>query len=776
MIRYLIRCFFLLCVCTFLQNVVDGQSPNYDILKQRLLVTATGNFIYNESQGQIDRDSANLFACRMYGYNRLLPYNEGFSDGVISPTSKLIDAGKIGMITNLLNYTEGMNKMRILLELGAYYLFKPGNEKADLDSAWLFIQQVNTLSVEPALDTWQSECLSLLGKYYYQAGNIAESQKCFSKITDTERDPAILAPAYENQGKYLPDHDPKKITYLERSLELYRKLQMKEKEIEVRMYIADANPSVAEKQWQEILLLQNAIGFRHTLYANYTLSCLADQKATLSYARQAIDNMQEMGNTTLACVFYTRMGAVYSHLNKPEEALAWYEKSYAGKKNAATQYFWYKGFIGAANLLAFLGRAEEALSLIQEITADFPPARTLDKMHLAFIKGYSYERLKDNTLAAVNYDTFTSIAAQFPLPSNFTETPEAFYRVSLFYFNQGQMAKARTYLQKALDFTSGSMGVQNLAGIHLLFSKLDSAAGRYASALQYRIKYAFYQDSLLSHQMQELTAMYETEKKDQHIQLLTQSGKLQQAALQHSGFLRNIILISFAVLLIISGLLYNQYRLKQVANEKHTDLQHLVHEKERLLKEANYRVKDNIQTIVSLLASQSSVQDSQNRIYAMSLIHRRSENAAAVDICSYLPELVNHLRESFDVSRQIHIHLNIPPFELDVSQAVPVTLIINEAISNSIKYAFPRKEIGQEITVCMEQEAENEITLTIADNGIGVLPDLDSHLGLKLMDGLVDDINGTFAIRSAEGTSISIHFMAKPPLHKAHHDLYFKHS
>lgn len=766
MIRYLIRCFFLLCVCVFLQNAVVGQSPqsSYDMLKQRLLVAGTGNFIFNESRGLIDRDSANLFACRMYGYNRLLPYNEGFSDGVISPTSKLIDAGKIGVITNLLNYTEGVNKMRILLELGAYYLFKPGSEKTDMDSAWFFLQQANTQNIS------QSECLSLLGKYYYQAGNIAESQKCFSKVVDAAgTDPASLAPAYENQGKYLPDQDPKKISYLERSLALYRQLQMKEKEIEVRMYIADADRSLAEKQWQQILQLQQAIGFRHTLYTAYALSCLADQKPALSYARQALDNMQETGDSAFACLFYTRMGTVYSHLNKPEEALAWYQKSYAGKKNIATQDFWYKGFISAANLLAFLGRAEEALSLMQEITASFPPTNTSDKMRLAFIKGHSYEQLKDNTLAAVNYDTFTSMAEQFPLPSNYTETPEAFYRVSLFYFNQGQMAKARTYLQKALDFTSGSMGIQNLAGVHLLFSKLDSAAGRYASALQYRIKYAFYRDSLLSNQMQELRAKYETEKKDQNIRLLTQSGKLQQAALQQSGFLRNIILGSLAALLIITGLLYNQYRLKRAANAKHTDLQLLVNEKEWLLKEANYRVKNNLQTIVSLLGSQSSVQDSQNRIYAMSLIHRRSENAAAVDIRSYLPELVNHLRESFDVSRQIHIHLNLPPLELDVSQAVPVTLIINEAITNSIRYAFPRKEIGQEISVCMEQEPDNEITLTIADNGIGVLPDLDSHLGLKLMDGLVDDINGTFAIRSAEGTTISIHFMAKTPLHKAHH-------
>lgn len=740
----------------------------------------TGNFIHTESQGLADADSAYLFACRMYGYNRLLPYNEGFSDGVISPTSKLIDAGKIMLVTSLLNYTEGTNKLRVLLELGAYYLFKPGIEKTDMDSAWLFIQQANALSTEMALKSWQNESLSLLGKYYYQAGNIAESQKCFSKITDAGGDPASLALAYENQGRYLPDHDPKKTAYLNKSLELFHQLQMKEKEIELRIYLAAAsraNRQLAEKHLQQALLLQQAIGFRHTLYTAHALSCLADMKAdhtaSLTHARQAIDNMQETGDVMLACIFYARMGAVYSHLNKPEEALDWYRKSYTGKKYPGTQHFWYKGFISAANLLAFLGRAEEALALMQEVTNAFPPASTFDKMRLAFIKGYSYEHLKDNTLAAVNYDTFTSMADQFPLPSNYTETPEAFYQVSLFYFNQGQTVKARTYLQKALDYTSGSMGIQNLAGIHLLFSKLDSAAGRYASALQYRIKYAFYQDSFLNNQMQELRAKYETVKKDQDIQLLTQSGKLQQAAIQQSGFLRNITLGGLAALLIIAVLLYNQYRLKRVTNkelhEKNTNLQHLVHEKEWLLKEVHHRVKNNLQTIVSLLGSQSSVQDSQNRVFAMSLIHRKSENAAAIDIRSFLPELVNHLRESFDVSRQIHIHLHIPSIELDVSQAVPVTLIINEAISNAIKYAFPRKEIGQEITVSMKQEDDHEITLTIADNGIGLPPEPNNGLGLKLMNGLVDDINGTFAITSAEGTIITIHFMANTPLHKALH-------
>ncbi|WP_173003126.1 sensor histidine kinase [Chitinophaga sp. SYP-B3965] len=726
-------------------------------------MTGTGNFIHSVSQGEIDTDSANLLACRMYGLPRLLPYDEGFSDGVTSPTSKLIDAGKIAIVTNVLNYTEGENKLRILLELGAYYLFKPGNEKKDLDSALLFIQRAQALSVETG---WQKESLNLLGKYYFQAGNIAESQRCFLQTGD------VFA-----NGKYLPVTDPRKLSYLESSLALFRKQQMKEKEMEVRMEIANAYPALAERQLQEILLLQKAIGFRHTLYTTYALSGLAvkkgDHMTSLSYTRQSIENMQETGDVGLACVFYMQMGNVYSHLDKPAEALTWFKKSYAGKKSLETQIFWYKGFMSAAHLLAYLNRGEEALSLIQEMVIPFPPASTFDKMYLALIKGYCYEQQQNNALAEENYNTFTSIADQLPPQHINGGTPEAFYRVSLFYFNQGQRAKARTYLQKALAFTSGQ--IDNLAGINLLLSKLDSAAGRYASALQYHVQYAFYKDSIINvsqrKQMEALTEKYETEKKSHDSKLLT----LQQAEQKQSGFLRYIMLGGLLSLLIIAALLYNQYRLKREADHKNTDLQYLAKEKEWLLKEVHHRVKNNLQTLVSLLESQSvsAVQNSQNRAYAMSLIHQKlylRENMTSIDVRSYLPELVHHLRDRFNVSRRIHIHLEIPHLELDVSQAVPITLVISEAITNSIKHAFPGKELGQEITISMEQSPDNEITLIIADNGIGLPADFEeehnSGLGLKFMQGLTEDINGTFIMESEIGTVIRIHFMANMALYK----------
>lgn len=789
-----------------LQHEVSGQTRpgliqnSYDISKQRLLVISTGHFIYTTSQGQMDADSAMLFACRMYGLNRLLPFNEGFSDGEISPASNLLHAGKTGVVRNLLNYAEGPNKIHLLLELGAYYLFKPGIIKTDLDSALIFIQEAKTLSNNSTLAKWQNESLSLLGKYYFQTGDLPQSEQYFSQVINAcaaANDLPGLALAYENRGKYLPYNDPAKLSYLEKSIVLFRKLQMKEKEIELMTEIVGFNfifnKPLAEKQLQEALALQNAIGYRHTMYTSYVLSYLADLRSdyitALNYAKQSLENMQETGASPLSCLFYMRMGAVYSHLHKENEALSWFRKSLNETKTPETQFFWYKSFLSAAKELITLDRIEEALALIREISIPFPPKSVFEKMHLAVLMGECYDKLQDYVLAEENYKTFLSIADKFPAEHIHADLPEAYYQIANFYFKKGEYSKSRIYLQKVQAPSSVQNAPFNLVNINWMLYKLDSVAGRYQSAIQYYKKYTFYADSMMNvsqrRLLEELTVKYETDKKDQSIQYLTQSGQLQQAELKQSNFLRNLTLVGLASLFIIIGLLYNQYRIKQRSNKeissKNSTLQHLVDEKEWLLKEVHHRVKNNLQTIVSLLESQSenlhdealsAVQDSQNRVYAMSLIHQKlyhTDNVAAIEMRSYLPELVHHLRDSFNVSRRIHIHLQISPLELDVSQAVPIGLIINEAITNSIKHAFPGKEIGQEITITLGAEDENLITLTIADNGIGLPTDFDSShgLGLKLMKGLVGDIEGTFERSSQNGTIITIHFFANTPLHKA---------
>ncbi len=106
----------------------------------------------------------------------------------------------------------------------------------------------------------------------------------------------------------------------------------------------------------------------------------------------------------------------------------------------------------------------------------------------------------------------------------------------------------------------------------------------------------------------------------------------------------------------------------------------------------------------------------------MSLIHQKlynSENISTINMPNYIKELVEYLKESFSLGQRIRFEIKVDPLELDVAQAVPLGLILNEAITNSIKYAFPNDRTGM-IYVTLEATTDNSYLLIISDNGIGI--------------------------------------------------------
>ena len=176
--------------------------------------------------------------------------------------------------------------------------------------------------------------------------------------------------------------------------------------------------------------------------------------------------------------------------------------------------------------------------------------------------------------------------------------------------------------------------------------------------------------------------------------------------------------------------------------------------------------------VISLLESQAmylendalrAMETSKHRIFSMSLIHQKlyqSEEVKTIDMSIYLPEFVNYLRDSFDAGKHIHFSLEVEPVQLSIAQAIPLALVLNEAITNSVKYAFPGNRLG-EISIKLWQTGEN-IELLIRDNGVGMVKakedtDLDS-LGLKLMRGLIEEINGQIQFENNNGTIITIIF------------------
>ena len=201
-------------------------------------------------------------------------------------------------------------------------------------------------------------------------------------------------------------------------------------------------------------------------------------------------------------------------------------------------------------------------------------------------------------------------------------------------------------------------------------------------------------------------------------------------------------------------------------------------EKEMLLREVHHRVKNNFQVITSLMSLQSagiqnpelrkSFMDAQSRIRSMSLIHEQfyqSDDLSRLDFASYVNTIVNELHYSFADSRKIEPLVVVGDIRLNVDQAIPCGLIINELLTNSFKYAFPEGREGAAEILVSIRETGGRIEMVIGDNGVG-LPDsvdLDSTrtLGLSLVSLLVKQLDGTLVLERSPGTRYIISFPVK---------------
>jgi two-component sensor histidine kinase len=159
--------------------------------------------------------------------------------------------------------------------------------------------------------------------------------------------------------------------------------------------------------------------------------------------------------------------------------------------------------------------------------------------------------------------------------------------------------------------------------------------------------------------------------------------------------------------------------------------------------------------------------DSQNRVQSMALIHEKlyqSSNLADIDFTSYLESLVSHLHRSYNpAQKEISVKVKASPIQLGIDHAVPCGLIINEFVSNALKHGFPNQSQG-EIIVEAELEAENTLRLSVRDNGKGLPAGLDiensNSLGLRLVQALVGQLNGSLSLDTSQGTCFSVTFTA----------------
>jgi two-component sensor histidine kinase len=509
-------------------------------------------------------------------------------------------------------------------------------------------------------------------------------------------------------------------------------------------------------------------------------------QAALNYALDAVRLTESAPPGFRDGIAYASAGNAYLLLKNFPKSLEYYRKAFntfalSPSEQSTPNHNFMRGMV-----LAYLdmGRPADALAFLDTADKKLPARNDLDRSILDDSKADCYAALKRYELAEYYYQQALKGYVKRPLRKYST-----YINLSKVYFSSGQYQKAMTCLSELLaDSNRSRTYYMTRREAHLLLYRIDTAVGNFRDASAHLLRYEQIKDSAfndsVSRQMQEMTAKYETERKDRNIAELNGQAKVREAELARSRTLRNTFISVSLLLVLVVVLLYSRYRIRQRSNrmlKEMNDRQYqLLVEKEWLMREVHHRVKNNLQLVISLMNMQASslkdelalsaFEEIRSRIHAISLIHQRLYRAQAevtsINMREYIAEIVSFLQNGLSPGERIGFRLDVDALDLDVSQCVPVGLILNEAVTNAIKYAFPESNEHPAntptIEVELKQTGQESVRLVVADNGIGLPPDFEpgkaDSMGMQLIRNLSLQLNGLFFLERRPGLAIAVVF------------------
>lgn len=696
------------------------------------------------------------------------------------------------------------NRILILYELGRIYLKQVYSDKKKvmMDSAAAIFNHALRLSDTLQLKGFWFESTLLVAEAHLNKDDTVEGKKSFFQVAaiyrakgDMQREARTWLRLARKMNAYEVNYAEIE-GYYNKAIELYAQAHNIEREAAAINFLADFHYSsgksnLTENELLRALELYNKIGSTKISDVYYSLSSINRYRGayekSLLYATKCVENAERNNDTLFLDYYYGELALVNDELGRAEESSYWYRKTMDKRmeqRQIGTYIFRTARFL--IRQLIKLKRTRAALALMDSLYVKYPPKELSEKAVVAQNYAYCFDALKQYPKAE---QYFLTMAACYRNTVPETEVYcIANMDIGRFFLQRGQFKKAKVYLDTALA-NKGADRLLDLRELYQMLFTVDSALGNYATAIKNLQQYQFINDSIYnerkSRQIEELTIQYETQKKEHNIRLLENEKRLQQNELTKGKNTIRWIVGATILLIVIIGLLVNNSRLKQRTNEelqvhqdqiekKNISLQNLVAEKEWLVREIHHRVKNNFHMVMGLLRTQAAflqgeeailaVTESSQRIQAMSLVHQKlyqSENLSAINMVDYIHELIDYLKDSFHTGHTIRFNLQIDPVTFTVMYCVPVGLIVNEAVTNAIKHAFPDKQEGM-IDISLKELREDHFLLSIKDNGVGLPPAFNpasqTTMGMRLMRGLSDDLDATFQITNNNGTQITLDF------------------
>ena len=532
-----------------------------------------------------------------------------------------------------------------------------------------------------------------------------------------------------------------------------------------------------------------------------------------AFILKAIDLGKKISNDDLVAICYNELGVLNRTMNKNvrsieyyQMALEIYERS-SDKMNQAITL----GNIGSLFLDIYeLAKAKDyllrALSIHEELKYRRGIVTVLGSLSICSIKEKDFDKALEYQLRNLK------LLEYLEEPEKMMET---YFQLGLIYFNKGDYINAEPYLRKCIavakKYNNSKKIINCLLNLgHILYERGDKREGekilinahqeaqdtgeldllarsanylsnfyrntkRLKKAWDLQELYIKLKDSLVNTDIQKKllikNSKYELESKQRELKLLDTKMEVQELALAK----RNITiiysmvgLILAIILVLIAFLAYKRKKkLNKLLNQKHD-------EKVLLLKEIHHRVKNNLSVVNGLLILQSKdvndenvlevFKEAQNRVLAMALLHERmymSDNLKYIDVREHVEILAQELIANYSLKESIELETEIGDNSINLRTMVPLGLLINEFISNSLKHAFVGRNQGK-ISIYLKELYENYYELILKDDGIGnsVIGNKNSSkgLGVELMFLLVKQLKGTIEKNINDGTQFIVKF------------------
>lgn len=729
------------------------------------------------------------------------------------------------LLTSLNRVNTDTGRMTIFCRLAEYQIFKPGEYKADLDSAETYLNQAARLNADiGSIDAKgyqtliRSRLLRERGKD--SLGRIAASQAV--QILRTGPNKAHLARACRDLASFYNLLDPhefrRMVRLVDSASELYRQTGNISEQADCLQYLANLYiTSPCDSLSRAFQALNRCLAAHQSIHDIHDTRLIrvyqlygevydqwGDYPKALKYKLLALKAAEDQGNTDMTmCEINNGIGVTLYNSKEDERARVYYRhalqvaEKFDDVDNAMTVVH------NVVNSYNRSKRPDSALAFIKSLPKDILQSKTQDNyfdLQLCYLK--TYVDLAKYPEAQRCYDTLIRIV----------NSNKAYEGYSLFlcgpmidlYLATRQYALAAIYIRKEAQLGIVSSPKYRKSAYYHQY-RLDSARGDYKLALASLMRYIKLTDSFYtetsSRQIKQLDVEYETVEKEhaieiesKNIEILQSQTRLQESRLKQAALIRSVSFGAILLLLVVVGLIFSRYQIKQrqkkEIDEKNTQLQQLVAEKddlldtkEWLLKELHHRVKNNLQVMMSLQELQArnltsdealtAVHDSSNRLYAMSLIHQKLYKADGPDLINmrqYIGELVRHLADAFAPAKPIRLETDLTAdIELDVTQAIPVGLILNEAITNVFKYAFTGRPADSSgaippptLRIALYHIGQKEIELMIKDNGRGYAAAQDKNqrrsVGFSLMEALAEELEGNLKVLNEAGLTILLRF------------------